>query len=78
MLRRNRTLVGPEDPALEKTGDSMHAGHGDVSRIARFGEYGSSMPIAVPGEVVVTAPAIVQHQSARRHHVAHKWQQAGG
>ena len=78
MLRRNRTLVSPEDPALEKTGDTMHAGHGDVSRVARFGEYGSSMPIAVLGEVVVATPAIRQHQSARRHHVAHRWQQSGG
>ena len=78
MLRGDRALVGAEDPALEKAGDTMHTGHGDVSGIAGVRKHGLTMHVALLGQLVVGAPAIGAHESTRRYHIAHKGLQAGG
>lgn len=72
--RVDRSVASTEDPTLEEAGNSVDAGHDDVSRIGRRGQPHS---LVVLGEVVVGAPSVGPHHRARCDRLAYEGYEAG-
>jgi len=77
MRRRDRTLMGAEQPAFEQRSNAMHPRHGNVCRVSCAGNVDGMVPVSMFGKVVVTSPPVGAHLRARLDRAADKGNEAG-
>src|SRR5665811_2162671 len=55
------TLMGSQQPALEKRRNAVHRGHGHVGGVARYGKQCLVVQVPLGGQPAVAAPAVGSH-----------------
>src|SRR5450756_391015 len=60
--RSDRALMRAQDPALQKGGDAVHAGHRHVRGTARRGKHSALVHVPVLEQAVVARPAVRAHR----------------